>query len=281
MVEITIEEARRAKTPVLAGAGGNNTAHVIEMAREFEALGASGILSVTPVLQQADAGRAVPALQGDCRGGFAADHSLQHSGPHRREHRAGDVGPAGRDREYCGREGSVGKYFADGCDSRQGAGAISRAVGRRCDHAAADGAGRTRGDFGFVERNSGGDDADRDSSRWRTISPQRAKFTSGMSRLMEVNFVETNPGPVKAAMALMGLLEPVWRLPMVAPKPENLGENSQRARSSWAGASRRMLRAEIERLFDENPPQYSEEHTALFQTIQRRAERGRGARGGA
>ena len=40
--------------------------------------------------------------------------------------------------------------------------------------------------------------------------------------LMEINFVESNPIPVKAALALMGLLEPVWRLPMVAPKVENL-----------------------------------------------------------
>ena len=40
--------------------------------------------------------------------------------------------------------------------------------------------------------------------------------------LMEINFVESNPIPVKAAMALMGLLEPVWRLPLVAPKAENL-----------------------------------------------------------
>ncbi len=48
LVEITIEEGRRSKTPVVAGAGGDNTAHVIEMAREFQALGASGILSVTP-----------------------------------------------------------------------------------------------------------------------------------------------------------------------------------------------------------------------------------------
>jgi len=40
--------------------------------------------------------------------------------------------------------------------------------------------------------------------------------------LMEVNFIESNPIPVKAAMALMGLLEPVWRLPLVAPKAENL-----------------------------------------------------------
>ncbi|MEB2362691.1 MAG: dihydrodipicolinate synthase family protein, partial [Bryobacterales bacterium] len=37
--------------------------------------------------------------------------------------------------------------------------------------------------------------------------------------LMEVNFVESNPIPVKAAMALMGLLEPVWRLPLLAPQP--------------------------------------------------------------
>ena len=41
---------------------------------------------------------------------------------------------------------------------------------------------------------------------------------------MEVNFVETKPGPVKAAMALMGLLEPVFRLPLVAPKAENLAK---------------------------------------------------------
>jgi len=44
------------------------------------------------------------------------------------------------------------------------------------------------------------------------------------SKLMDVNFVETNPGPVKAALALMGLLEPVFRLPLVAPKPENLAK---------------------------------------------------------
>jgi 4-hydroxy-tetrahydrodipicolinate synthase len=39
--------------------------------------------------------------------------------------------------------------------------------------------------------------------------------------LMEVNFVESNPIPVKAAMAQMGLLEPVWRLPLVPPKAES------------------------------------------------------------
>src|SRR5450759_3307881 len=40
--------------------------------------------------------------------------------------------------------------------------------------------------------------------------------------LMNINFVESNPIPVKAAMARMGLLEPVWRLPMVPPSQANL-----------------------------------------------------------
>jgi 4-hydroxy-tetrahydrodipicolinate synthase len=39
--------------------------------------------------------------------------------------------------------------------------------------------------------------------------------------LMEVNFVESNPIPVKAAMAMMGLIEPVWRLPMCPPSEAN------------------------------------------------------------
>ena len=39
--------------------------------------------------------------------------------------------------------------------------------------------------------------------------------------LMEINFVESNPIPVKAALAEMDLLEPVWRLPLVPPKAEN------------------------------------------------------------
>jgi 4-hydroxy-tetrahydrodipicolinate synthase len=39
--------------------------------------------------------------------------------------------------------------------------------------------------------------------------------------LMQINFVESNPVPVKAAMAAMGLLEEVYRLPMCPPKPES------------------------------------------------------------
>ena len=50
VVEITVEEARNAKrkVPVVGGAGGYNTAEVIELGRELEQIGVDGLLSVTP-----------------------------------------------------------------------------------------------------------------------------------------------------------------------------------------------------------------------------------------
>lgn len=39
--------------------------------------------------------------------------------------------------------------------------------------------------------------------------------------LMQVNFIETNPIPVKAALAMMGMIEEVYRLPMCPMQPEN------------------------------------------------------------
>jgi 4-hydroxy-tetrahydrodipicolinate synthase len=39
--------------------------------------------------------------------------------------------------------------------------------------------------------------------------------------LMNINFVESNPIPVKAAMAHLGLLEPFYRLPMCPPSDAN------------------------------------------------------------
>src|SRR6476646_1301342 len=39
--------------------------------------------------------------------------------------------------------------------------------------------------------------------------------------LMSINFVESNPQPVKYALSAMGLLEEVYRLPMVSPRAES------------------------------------------------------------
>jgi 4-hydroxy-tetrahydrodipicolinate synthase len=47
------------------------------------------------------------------------------------------------------------------------------------------------------------------------------KIHTRLMPLLTVNFIESNPGPVKAAMAEMGLLELVYRLPLVPPRPES------------------------------------------------------------
>src|SRR5262245_13919828 len=47
VVQISVEHTR-GRVPVIAGAGGNNTTHIIKLARECERLGADGLLSVTP-----------------------------------------------------------------------------------------------------------------------------------------------------------------------------------------------------------------------------------------
>jgi 4-hydroxy-tetrahydrodipicolinate synthase len=56
--------------------------------------------------------------------------------------------------------------------------------------------------------------------------------------LMQANFLETNPIPVKAALAMMGLIEEVYRLPLVPMKPEN------RAKLEKALAAQGLLQAQ-------------------------------------
>jgi 4-hydroxy-tetrahydrodipicolinate synthase len=47
------------------------------------------------------------------------------------------------------------------------------------------------------------------------------KLNAQLLPLMQANFIETNPIPVKAALAMMGMIEEVYRLPIVPLKPEN------------------------------------------------------------
>ena len=113
------------------------------------------------VLQQADAGRAVPALQRDRR-----EHVGCRSSSTTCPGRTGcNVEPptlvaARGDPEHRRREGSVRQHDADVRDLPRGAGRLHRAVGRRCADAAADGGGRPRHHLGGVERDAGGDGAD-------------------------------------------------------------------------------------------------------------------------
>ena len=102
--------------PVLAGAGGYDTKEVMHAAREMQAAGAQGLLSVTPYYNK-------PTPEGLYQHFKAVADATplpivlyNVPGPHRLQHRRGDVRAAGDDSDDCRRERSVGQYPADGRD---------------------------------------------------------------------------------------------------------------------------------------------------------------------
>jgi 4-hydroxy-tetrahydrodipicolinate synthase len=230
VVEITIEEARRTKTPVVAGAGGNNTAHVIEMAREFEKLGASGILSVSPYYNK-------PTQEGLYQHyiAIAAAISLPiilYNIPGRT---GVNIEPATVAR-LAEIENIVGVKEASG-NIGQMALVLASVPKSFAVLSGDDGITiplMSLGGRGLISVVSNEIPAEMTRIVQLCLANDFAaalEIHQRYFRLMEANFVETNPGPAKAAMALMGLLEPVFRLPMVAPKPENLA----RIRSALEG----------------------------------------------
>jgi len=61
--------------------------------------------------------------------------------------------------------------------------------------------------------------------------------------LMQINFIESNPIPVKAALAMMGMVEEVYRLPLVPMKPENRARLEKVLQSQGLLASKTELAA--------------------------------------
>ena len=54
------------------------------------------------------------------------------------------------------------------------------------------------------------------SNKWDTARLIFRKYLP----LMQANFIESNPGPAKAVLAMMGRMEEVYRLPLVAMKKD-------------------------------------------------------------
>ncbi len=77
VVEIAVEVAG-GRVPVIAGAGSNSTAEAIDLARHAKERGRGRGAGGHALLQQADPGGALSALQGDRRRGRSADPDLQH-----------------------------------------------------------------------------------------------------------------------------------------------------------------------------------------------------------
>ena len=222
VVEITLEEAK-GKVPVLAGAGGYNTREVIELAGEMEALGADGILSVTPYYNkptQEGLYQHYRAIAGAVRLPIVVYSVQGRTGVNVEPGtlaRLASIENIVAVKEASGNIGQMATVLNEvpadfivlsGDDAITiplaalgGRGVISVASNEIPAEMTAIAQACLRNDFPAA----------------RVI---QAKFLP----LMNINFVESNPIPVKAAMALMGLLEPVWRLPMVPPSQANLAK---------------------------------------------------------
>jgi 4-hydroxy-tetrahydrodipicolinate synthase len=220
IVEITLEEAQ-GRVPVLGGAGGYNTREVIGLARELERLGVDGILSVTPYYNK-------PTQEGLYQHYKAiADAVPLPIIVYSVQGRTGvNVEPATLAR-LAAIPNIVGVKEASG-NIAQMAGVIQQVPPEFIVLSGDDAITlplMALGGRGIVSVVSNEIPAEMTQLAQLCLAGDfgaaRALQRKFMP-LMEINFIESNPIPVKAAMALMGLLEPVYRLPMVPPKPENL-----------------------------------------------------------
>jgi 4-hydroxy-tetrahydrodipicolinate synthase len=217
IVDLVVAEAK-GRVPVLAGAGGYNTHEVIEAGKRMKAAGADGLLSVTPYYNK-------PTPEGlyqhyKAIGDAVGLPIVVYNVPGRT---GCNVDPA-----TLVRLGSIPQVVA----VKEASGNITQ-MAEIC--------GSVSDDFIVLS----GDDAltlplmaiggrgiisvasneiPAEMSRMVELA-EKGDFTGARALhkrllpLLMINFIESNPIPVKSAMASMGLLEEVYRLPMVPPRP--------------------------------------------------------------
>jgi 4-hydroxy-tetrahydrodipicolinate synthase len=219
VVGICVEEAR-GKVPVLAGAGGYDTREVIHAARQMERAGANGLLSVTPYYNK-------PTPDGLFQHYRAIAEStslpiIVYNVPGRT---GCNVDPATL-AKLATIPNVIGVKEASG--SMQQACEYLRAVPG--DFIVLSGedaitvpmmAVGGRGVICVVSNEVPKQIAQMVEAAERGDFAAARKVHQALLPLMLVNFCESNPIPVKAAMAAMGLLEEAYRLPMVSPRPES------------------------------------------------------------
>jgi 4-hydroxy-tetrahydrodipicolinate synthase len=219
VVEIAVELAK-GKVPVLAGAGGYNTTEVISLARELAALGADGILSVTPYYNK-------PTQEGLYQHfkAIAAGISLPVILYSVQGRTGVNVEPATVQRLSL-IDNIVGIKEASGNMSQMSS--ILNSVDEKFLVLSGDDALAlplmSLGGHGLISVASNEIPAEMTRLIQLALNndfPAARAIHRRYLPLMEINFIESNPIPVKTALAEMGLLKPVWRLPLLAAKPEN------------------------------------------------------------
>jgi 4-hydroxy-tetrahydrodipicolinate synthase len=216
VVELVIEEAN-GRVPVLAGAGGYDTREVIELARDVERVGANGILSVTPYYNKPTPeglyqhfkaiaeGTRLPIVLYNVPGrtginmdvkttvrlsqipnivGIKAPGDLPQVSEIIAATREDFIVLSGDDPVAVAHMAVGGKGVVSVASNE--APAEMAQIVELCE----------KGDYAAAR-----------------------KLHHWLLPLIQVNFIESNPIPCKAAMAAMGLIEEIYRLPMVPPSP--------------------------------------------------------------
>jgi 4-hydroxy-tetrahydrodipicolinate synthase len=217
IVELVVEESA-GKVPVLAGAGGYDTKEVIHLMRRMESAGTSGFLSVTPYYNK-------PTQEGL----FQHYKAVSEATPlpivlYNVPGRTGvNVEPATLARIA---------QFRNIVAVKEASGNVSQ-MAEICSIVAEDFIVLSGDDaltlplmaiggHGIISVAS--NEAPAEMVQMVELAEKgdyrgARKLHAWLYPLMTVNFIEANPGPAKAAMAAMGLLEEVYRLPMVSPRP--------------------------------------------------------------
>jgi 4-hydroxy-tetrahydrodipicolinate synthase len=219
VVELVVGEAR-GRVPVLAGAGGYDTMEVIQAARRMQRAGADGILSVTPYYNK-------PTPEGLYQHYRAIAEAVPlpivvYNVPGRT---GCNVDPATLVR-LSTIPNVVGVKEASGnmtqmCD-------VCRAVPEDFLVLSGDDvltlplmAVGGRGIISVASNEVPAEMAGMVEAAERGDYVAARGIHNQLQPLLMINFIESNPIPVKSAMASMGLLEEIFRLPMVPPRPES------------------------------------------------------------
>jgi 4-hydroxy-tetrahydrodipicolinate synthase len=219
IVELLVDEVRR-RVPILAGAGGYDTREVIQAAAEMKAAGADGLLSVTPYYNKPTQeglyqhyralaeSTTLPIILYNVPGRTGCN--MEPSTVTRLAAIANIVGikeASGNMAQICEVCRSVPPEFivVSGDDVMT---VPMMAVGAR----------------GVISVASNQIPAEMSQM---VEAAERGDFAAARAiherimPMMQINFIESSPGPVKSAMATMGLLEETYRLPLVPPRLES------------------------------------------------------------
>jgi len=217
VVQIVIEQTRR-RVPVIVGAGSNSTAKAVQMTKRAKRLGADGVLSVGPyynkptqqgyfehfkaIAEAEDIPVVVYNVPGRTGGNIEAKTML----------RLAEIANIVAVKEASGNLGQIMDIIRDAPRDfavLSGDDAMALAVIALGGH----------GIVSVVSNETPGlMSAMIDAALAGNLAKAR-ELHYKLLPLMNINFIESNPIPAKAALAMMGLIEENYRLPLVRITP--------------------------------------------------------------